>query len=272
MSGLVFTLRNCLQVTLIAVPLATLAATGAPTIRLFPSTVMEDIKRTGAVAQQMESGLQDVISRLDQQQQLYQDSKCDGASGDPGCEQITRGLGATYLEMLAAMEAKLPAMERAVTNTRDSLQRRLRTELGRKMTPSQLQDLLAGNGGTSGAAVQPALRGRSGMRLSDRFNQYYQLVSGTGSSRAGNSLAVIAADIYLDMAEASELIARTREEISRATLMEELNQSFGTITPEMQEVVAGVKTILFGEAELDAPVAGPPPGAGPQEYRSPLQI
>jgi len=107
--------------------------------------------------------------------------------------------------------------------------------------------------------------------LSDRFSQYYQLVAQSGN-RAGSSLAVIAADIYLDMAEASDLIARTREEISRATLMEELNQSFGTITPEMQEVVAGVKSILFGESEGETPVAGPPPGSGEQEYVSPLEL
>jgi hypothetical protein len=69
------------------------------------------------------------------------------------------------------------------------------------------------------------------------------------------------------MQETSSLIARTREEISRATLMEQLNQSFGTITPEMQEVVSGVKSILFGE-EVDAmPMAIPPISpSGPADY------
>ena len=43
------------------------------------------------------------------------------------------------------------------------------------------------------------------------------------------------------MDETSELIARTREEIARATLIEQLNQSFGAITPEMMEIVGGVK-------------------------------
>ncbi len=108
------------------------------------------------------------------------------------------------------------------------------------------------------------------MRLSERFHQYYQLVA-RGGSNADQSLAVVAADIYLDMEETSELIARTREEINRATLMEQLNQSFGVITPEMMQVVDGVKTILFGDAGTDIQVAGPPPGTLEPTYQSPLE-
>ena len=92
------------------------AARGAagPTIRLFPSTVLEDIRETGYVAEEMETGLQDVIARLDQQRHLYVESKCDGAEGDPGCARLAKQLGATYLEMLQIMEEHLPDMERAV--------------------------------------------------------------------------------------------------------------------------------------------------------------
>ena len=108
------------------------------------------------------------------------------------------------------------------------------------------------------------------MRLSERFSQYYQLVA-TSGSQSDQSLAVLASDIYLDMDETSLLIQRTRQEIARATLMEQLNQSFGIITPEMMEVVAGVKAILFGDEESRAIVAAPPPGSIEQAYRSPLE-
>jgi uncharacterized protein YaiE (UPF0345 family) len=120
------------------------------------------------------------------------------------------------------------------------------------------------------AQSSPTLRGRSGMRLSERFKQYYQLVA-TSGSQSDQSLAVLASDIYLDMEETSVLIERTRQEIARATLMEQLNQSFGIITPEMMEVVGGVKTILFGDEDARALVAGPPPGSVEQAYRSPLE-
>ena len=247
------------------------AANNAPTIRLFPTTVVEDLKQTSSVAREMETGLQEVIGRLDQQQQLYQQSKCDGAEDDPGCKRLAKQLGATYLEMLGIMEQRLPDMEHTVNNTRLSLEKRLRSELGNKMTSWTLQEtLLGGNPQEATEAPAPSLRGRSGMRLSERFRQYYQLVA-SSSSQNDQSLAVLASDIYLDMDETSELIARTREEIARATLIEQLNQSFGTITPEMMEVVGGVKSILFGDDEGGAIIAGPPPGSIEQAYRSPLE-
>jgi hypothetical protein len=246
------------------------AQTSAPTIRLFPTTVLEDIKATGTIAEEMETSLQDVITRLDQQQQLFAESKCDGADQDPGCTQIARQLGASYLEMLNIMGDKLPEMEQAVQGTHASLQKRLRTELGQKMTPWDLQETLLGKKADQSSDSAPVLRGRSGMRLSDRFRQYYQLVAHGGT--AGQSLAVVASDIYLDMQEASELIAKTRGEINRAQLMEQLNQSFGSITPEMQQVVLGVKGILFGESDAEVPIASLPPSSPQESYRSPLEL
>ena len=253
-------------------PLAAHASPTAPTIKLFPTTVLEEIKHTGSVAAEMETGLQAVIGRLDEQQKLYMESKCEGNEGDPGCERIARQLGKSYLEMLDVMAGKLPEMETAVNATSASLEKRIRMELGQKKTSWTLQELLIGEESASTAtASQPSLRGRSGMRLSDRFSQYYKLVARSGG-KTNSSLAVIASDIYLDMQETSSLIARTREEISRATLMEQLNQSFGTITPEMQEVVAGVKAILFGEEQDVIPMAIPPAGPADSGYESALQM
>jgi len=242
-----------------------------PTIRLFPTTVVEDLKQTGNVARDMETGLQEIIGRLDQQQELYQESKCDGADDDSGCQRLARQIGQTYLEMLTVMDERLPDMEHTVNNTRLSLEKGLRNELGKKMTPWTLQEtLIGGKADQSATKAAPTLRGRSGMRLSERFNQYYKLVA-TSGAKGDQSLAVLASDIYLDMEETSILIQRTRQEIARATLMEQLNQSFGIITPEMIEVVGGVKSILFGDADSTALVAGPPPGSVEQAYRSPLE-
>ncbi len=260
-----------LSVALVGLMFAVSAAANSPTIRLFPTTVVEDLRQTGDVARDMENGLQEVIGRLDQQRELYEQSKCDGAENDPGCQRLSRQIGATYLEMLTIMDERLPDMEHTVNNTRQSLERSLRNELGRKMSSWTLQETLLGASDQGPSAESsPTLRGRSGMRLSERFRQYYQLVA-TSGSQSDQSLAVLASDIYLDMDETSVLIERTRQEIARATLMEQLNQSFGIITPEMMEVVGGVKTILFGDEESRALVAGPPPGSVEQAYRSPLE-
>jgi hypothetical protein len=249
---------------------STNAQAEAPTIRLFPTTVVEDLRQTSAVAKEMETGLQEVIGLLDQQQQLYVESKCEGAEEDQGCQRLAKQLGATYLEMLGIMEERLPDMEHTVNNTRLSLEKRLRSELGKKMTPWMLQETLLGGNPRDITAPSPTLRGRSGMRLSERFKQYYQLVA-SSNSQTDQSLAVLASDIYLDMEETSELIARTREEIARATLIEQLNQSFGTITPEMMDVVGGVKSILFGDEPGLVQIAGPPSANIEKAYRSPLE-
>ena len=265
-------LRQLMSAFLLLMPVAVQASSQTPTIKLFPTTVLEEIKHTGNVAAEMETGLQTVITRLDEQQTLYMESKCEGNEGDPGCEQIARQMGNSYLEMLTIMGDKLPEMETAVNSTSASLEKRIRRELGQKKTSWSLQELLVGEQSASGKnADRPVLRGRSGMRLSDRFHQYYKLVARSGGE-VNSSLAVVASDIYLDMQETSSLIARTREEISRATLMEQLNQSFGTITPEMQEVVAGVKSILFGEEEALTPMTAPPASQPEQGYESPLKL
>ena len=249
------------------------ATNTGPVVRLFPTTVLEDIRETGQVAEDMENNLQQIIHRLDMQQQLYNESLCQGADGDQGCERIAKQLGSTYLEMLEVMSDRLPEMERAVNSTRSSLEKRLRQELGQRTTPTSLQNTLLGEAGTASAAQEdrPALRGRSGVRLSDRFKQYYDLVS-TSKNGPSQSLAVVAADIYLDMEEASQLIAFTQQEISRAALMEQLNQSFGMITPEMSAVVGGVKEILFGESTMESPIASPPYAIGEPEFVSPLAM
>ena len=265
-------LRQLMSACLLLMPVAVQASSQTPTIKLFPTTVLEEIKHTGNVAAEMETGLQTVITRLDEQQTLYMESKCEGNEGDPGCEQIARQMGSSYLEMLTIMGDKLPEMETAVNSTSASLEKRIRRELGQKKTSWSLQELLVGEQSASGKnADRPVLRGRSGMRLSDRFHQYYKLVARSGGE-VNSSLAVVASDIYLDMQETSSLIARTREEISRATLMEQLNQSFGTNTPEMQEVVAGVKSILFGEEEALTPMTAPPASQLEQGYESPLKL
>ena len=242
-----------------------------PVIRLFPTTVLEDIRETAQVAAEMESSLQEVIHRLDMQQQLYEESLCQGAEADPGCERIAKQLGSTYLDMLEVMTERLPDMERAVESTRLSLQKRLKKELGQRTTPTTLQEQLLGEEKQAAGQKRLALRGRSGVRLSDRFKQYYSLVA-THQKGSPQSLAVLAADIYLDMEEASNLIAATQQEISRAALMEQLNQSFGTITPEMAAVVNGVKSILFGETIERGPIAAPPYMVGQTEFKSPLDM
>ncbi len=98
----------------------------SPTLRLFPTNVVESIKHTSETAKAMEADLQSLIEQLNQQEELYSASKCEGAESEPGCRQITAQLIQVYLEMLDVKESRLPGMEDSVRATNTSLERRIR--------------------------------------------------------------------------------------------------------------------------------------------------
>ena len=243
-------------------------AANEPALRLFPTTVVENLKQTGDAARSMEHSLQDVIKDFEIQMMLFNDSKCDGTEADEGCSEIVRQLGETYMTMLDKMEEQLPAMERSVKVTRDSLKKRIGSELGRKMSARQLQEMVRGKKRQETPASMP---GR--LRLSEKFKQYLKLVSMASRSGGGGSLAVVAAGMYMDTEEVLNLILLTRDEISRARLMTQLNQSYGALTPEMVSMVDGVKSILFGE-EMDTMGQLPdaPRHNDPAHFVSPLEL
>lgn len=251
------------------VPHAVAAQT--PTIRLFPTDVVENVKQTGRAARDMEDTVKDSIADLEQQWLLYQASQCAAAQDDPGCDQIASQLGDTYLKMLLLMDASLPRMQESVQITVNSLEQRLRTELGGNMTARDLQQLLPGES-RGGRRADSNHENQAMGRLSERFRQYYQMVAQTQSSAQG-SMALVAAEIYLDGKEMLELITLTQGEITRSRLMIEMRQEFGGLTPQLNDVLSGVKSILFGEEERVRPVQpGPPPDLFTDEYRSPLEF
>jgi len=236
--------------------------------------VVENVKESSQVAKDMEISLQEVIAQLEQQWKLYQESKCEGNEGDDGCAQIAKQMGDKYLEMLSLMDEQLPRIEHSVQATVASLENRLRQELGQKLTARDLQEVLVAETPTPRQTAFPKrARGRSSHRLSERFRHYYNLVLQAGAQAGSDSVALAAADIYLDSKEVLELLQLTQNEIKRAQLMIELRNQFGAVTPEMHEVVTGVKKVLLGENEVSAPYeASPPSTAFPEEeYRSPSE-
>ena len=78
-----------LAVLLAASSLPAWSATSGPVIRLFPTTVLEDIRETSEVAEEMENSLQEIIHRLDLQSKLYEESLCQGADADQGCTPVS---------------------------------------------------------------------------------------------------------------------------------------------------------------------------------------
>ena len=244
------------------------ANTQSPTLRLFPTTVVENIKQTGEAAMAMEESLQDIMLELSKQMESYDASSCDGAEADQGCSEIVRQLSQTYIEMLTQMEGQLPKMERSIGMTKKSLEKRLRQEIGRKMTARDMQKSIAGKSlSTEHSSPSYTRRGR----LSEKFKQYYDLVA-MGSRMGGNgSLIEVAAEMYLDTRDVTNMIAMTRDEIGRARIFAELNQAYAMITPEMNLMVKKVKVVIFGEVEDGDGIPGPIAGSGEGVYISPLE-
>lgn len=228
---------------------ASLAQTGdkQPTLNLFPTQIVDNVKETGDTAKKLEDDLQGVVQNLDQQMQLYRQSKCEGAPDDQGCQQISQQMAEAYRQMLDSMAAELPKMKSSVELTRSTLEKRLASELGWSRTGADLQRLLRRDAGGASSAERTRPR-HEGVRLSDRFRQYYQLVA--QNSQRQSSMALVGAQMYLDLQETSQLIDLTQEQLQHSRLLVNLNASFGTITPKMEETVSGVKQVLFGESGI----------------------
>jgi hypothetical protein len=230
----------------------------APRLNLFPKDVTEYLSNTGSVAKTMETDLKGVIAGLETQMKLYEASGCSG-SEDPGCAEIAKQMGQHYKEMLQVMKQSLPEMKQSVIATNRGIEKNLRQELGDKTTPADIQRLL-------GKAAEPKVfKGR--FSLSSRFAKYHQLIS-TGNK---DTLATLAAEIYLDSGEVIKMIDLMEAEIAQQETIIQLGGMYGTLTPEMANTVEAVKSVIFGEDEGETALPEAPKGES-GAYRSPLEM
>ncbi len=233
-------------------------AATSPRLKLFPREVTEHLKNTGRIAKQMETDLKGVILELENQMQLYTASGCENSS-DPGCEEIAKQIGEKYNAMLDIMKASLPEMRNTIQITNAGIERNLRKELGKKATPADIQRML------SKKAKPKVYNGR--FSLSKRFAKYHRLIS----SSSKNSLATLAAEIYLDSSEVINFIDLMEAEISREKIIIELGNMYGTLTDEMTSTVDSVKTVIFGEPEGES-LLPEATSEGSSGFKSPLEI
>lgn len=229
-----------------------------PKLNLFPVDVTDHLSNTGAVAGAMESSLKGTIQKLETQKNLYEETGCEGSS-DPGCSEISRQMGDQYMEMLTIMKNNLPEMKRSIAATNNGIKKNLRTELGKKTSPADIQRLMA---------KQPkpkVFKGR--FSLSSRFAEYHKLVSTGGN----NNLASLAAEIYLDSREVLNMIDLMEAEIAQQETLHKLGMMYGTMTPEMISTVEAVKTVIFGEAD-DGSALPEAKGTASGTFKSPLEM
>lgn len=249
-----------------------------PELRLFSSDIVESIRSTSEAASSMENGMIEVIETMDRQMALFKASNCeDAGQSDTGCAEMRSQLMGSYGQMLDTMSEALPTMQTAIDRSRDGLKRSLSTQIGRKISATDLQDLLLEDNAPR-ATTRQRRNGRSG--ISKRFEQYFGLVAQNvgGVSSGRGALAVTAADMYLDMEDASELIQITQDQIDRTRLFVQLEEVMPGMTDQMELTVNGAKSLLFGEPDesssldLETPPNFDPVPGSDSAYTSPLEL
>ena len=243
----------------IVISITSVFAVSRPKINLFPNDVAEHLSQTGIIAASMEKSLKDVITKLEEQSKLYKETGCEG-SIDPGCDKLSKQMGNTYMEMLSIMKKSLPKMKHSIRATNVGLAKNLRKELGKKTSPADIQRLLGKQN------KNKVFSGR--YSISRRFVKYQQMIS----SGKKNTMAVLAAEIYLDSKSVLSMIDIMDAEISQQITLHTLVQAYGTLTPEMIETVDNVKNVIFGEPDDDSALPNMHNGNIHGGFVSPLEM
>lgn len=240
------TLQILLSAALLMVALDVIAV---PRIELFPTSVAENIRHASERASQMENDMESVMTKMDRQLALYHSAKCDNSSTDQGCQHIKKQISDTYLEFLTALKQTLPEVKSALQSTADELGSKIHQQLGNRMTPRGIQNLLNGKEHTA-ATIREATGHRQG-RMSKLFNKVYRMIA-TNSNNAPTS-AILAAEVYADSSEALDVISAIEADITASEVPLRLEGLWnGGPNQQMLNVVSATKTLLFGDAEEEA--------------------
>jgi hypothetical protein len=222
------------------------ASQGRPKINLFPTSVVESLSETSRAARDMESSMYEVVAKLDKQKQAYESTGCEN-SEDTGCVQLRKAIRGSYKEMLDVMQQSIPRMRASLDTTASSMGSSLRSEIGRKMTPGDVQRILAGRSASSKGApplsTDPARQGK----LSKMFSRYYELVKRGG--RQADALPVLASRIYLDSMQSMYYLELIEAEIGSQSTELVLELEWGELTDQISATVTDVKALLWGDTD-----------------------
>ncbi|TQV66492.1 hypothetical protein FKG94_27045 [Exilibacterium tricleocarpae] len=221
-------------------------ADGRPQINLFPTSVVESLSEASQAAKDMETDMYEVVAELEKQKEVYDRTQCQGST-DKGCTQLRRNIRQAYKDMLDVMKERIPTMRATLNNTSDMMGTRIRSELGRKMTPGDVQRTLAGRATKSGLpSVSSRPSARQG-KLSKMFSRYYDLVR--RGDKQGQALPVLASQIYIDSMESLDYLDLIEAEIGSQSTELVLELEWGELTDQLTTTVGEVKTLLWGEGE-----------------------
>jgi hypothetical protein len=217
-----------------------------PKINLFPTSVVESLSETSRAARDMESGMYEVVVRLEKQKQAFDSTHCEN-SDDLGCVQLRKAIRGTYKEMLDVMQSSIPEMRSSLDATAGSMGASLRSQIGRKMTPGDVQRILAGRSTSSASLPQSTSGAARQGKLSKMFSRYYELVKRGG--KQSDALPVLASQIYLDSMQSLYFLDLIEAEIGSQSTELVLELEWGELTDQISATVTDVKALLWGESD-----------------------
>ena len=232
-------------ITLLVTELAFANVGTGPAVNLFTPVSIESLSETSRGARELESSLESLISKLESQANLYEAADC-AITNDSGCQKLRRGMKQTYKSLLTEMQEQLPDIRVSIEKTRDSLAERMQSELGRKMTPGDLQRLVSGRSESANSAGR-ALKNNRGSRLSGLFEGYYRLVKRNSGSNSTST--VLAAQLYIDSVNSAEYLDLIEAEIDSQHTELLLELEWAELTDQMTGTVDNVKKFLWGGAD-----------------------
>ena len=141
-----------------------------PRINLFPTSVVESLSATSQSAKDMENDMYAVVEKLETQKQAYESTGCERSS-DTGCTQLRDAIRGSYKEMLDVMQNRIPQMRSHLDSTADAMAGSLRSEMGRKMTPGDVQRSLAGRATSAQPLAGVVSKGSRRGKLSKMFSR-----------------------------------------------------------------------------------------------------
>jgi len=217
-----------------------------PKINLFPTSVVESLSQTSRTARDMEGDMYEVVAKLDKQKQAYESTHCEN-SDDRGCVQLRKAIRGSYKEMLDVMQASIPQMRDSLDDTVTTMGSSLRGEIGRKMTPGDVQRVLGGRTSTVQGIPPSASSPRRQGKLSKMFSRYYELVKRGG--KQSDALPVLASQIYLDSMQSLYYLDLIEAEIGSQSTELVLELEWGELTDQISSTVTDVKALLWGDVD-----------------------
>jgi len=222
-----------------------------PTVLLTPE-VLEITREANEKIASIDRSLSGTFKKIDKTRKLFEKSKCTPESTDQGCMKIKEQMQEAYLKMLDQFMEVIPEIEKSFDRASEKLGQRIKSQIGRKLSPKDLMEKLANEG--SGPRITINRRNS----LAARTAKYLKLLT----SKKIRSPEVMASEIYIDQKDALYNLSLLSQQVAYQKQMLQTEISMGGYSQESIDNAQLVRDAVFGGEDTEDPYAEPPTTSG----------